>query len=317
MAKNLITGGLGFIGCYLARQLLGRGEEVVLFDVAPGSKLIEDVKDRVKIVRGDLSNWVHVLDAVKNNHIDCIYHCGAILPPFSEESPSAAFMVNVAGTFHVLEAARLMGVESVLFPITIATYGPGVPPEVNEDAPQLPPNMYGTTKVCGERLGEYYHRRFGVNFRAVRFPPIMGPGRKGAAPSAYSCYVIEEPALGRPYTVYVDKEARIPLLYVEDAVHCLIALKNSHENRLKRRIYNIHGFSPTAQELANAVRKHIPEAKIGFDPDPATMAIINNWPRRLDDARAREEWGWSPRYTLDEAVADFVAAVRANPAMYQ
>jgi threonine 3-dehydrogenase len=317
MGKNLITGGFGFIGYHLAKLLLDEGEELVLFDVASGSRLAQGIKDSVTVVRGDLSNWVHVLEAVKDNDISCIYHAGALLPPITEQNPAAAYAVNVTGTFNVLEAARLFGVGSVIYPSTLATFGSDVPRIVPNDAPQRPPNMYGVTKVCSERLGEYYHTRFGVNFRAVRFTPLIGMGRFDRAQSAYNYLAIQESALGRAYTIYVDESTTIALLYVKDAVRGLVDLKRADEAKLTRRIYNLYGFSITARQLVDTVRRQIPEAQIDFKPDESMIRLVRNLPERLDDTLARQDWGWSPRYSLDQAVENFIGEVRANRTIYE
>lgn len=314
---TLITGGLGFVGSNLARKLVEEDEEVVLFDVISGSKIIDDIKDKLKIVSGDLTNWAQVLDAVKKHKIDCIYHAGALLSATAEANPLAAYMVNANGTFHVLEAGRLFGVEKVIFMSTIATYGSGIPERVNDDVVQRPQTIYGVTKVFGERLGEYYHRKFGLNFRGVRFPAIIGPGRGGGGASAYSSPIIQEPAAGRPYQVYVDESARIPLLYIKDAVLSLITLEKADEAKLKRRVYNIEGFSPTALELANTVKSYLPEARITFRPDPDMVRIIRSWPRELDDTYAREDWGWKSQYDLDTAVKDFIQEFQARRYLYE
>jgi len=316
MAK-LITGGLGFIGSHLARKLVQRGEEVVLFDIVSRSMLIDDIKGEVKVVRGDLGNWAEVLDAVRKHRIDCIYHTGALLSASAEENPLTAYMVNANGTFHVLEAARLFDVGKVIFLSTIATYGPGVPERVDDDVVQLPTTMYGVTKVFCERLGEYYHRKFGVNFRGLRFPSVIGPGRGGGGVSAYSSLIVQEPAAGRPYEVFVDEVAKIPLLYIKDAVQSLFALEQAKEESLTRRVYNIEGFSPTALELASTVKKYQPDARIEFHPDPKMVEIAHSWPGELDGSCARKDWGWKTQYTLDEAVRDFIDEFRARRYLYE
>jgi nucleoside-diphosphate-sugar epimerase len=304
LPKKLITGGLGFLGRALAHKLVDMGKEVVVFDVAHMPKWEGPWKEKVTTVRGDIVHLPPILETLKAYEIDTIYHAGALLPPVSEQNLYTAFAVNVQGTVNVLEAARLGRVPKIIFVSTIATYGLGLPPLVDEDMPQLPRNMYGTTKVCCERLGEQYHRHHGVNFRAVRFPPILGAGRRDSAPSAFSYLAIREPALGRSYAINVERKDRIPVLYIRDAVQCLISLHEADESRLKRRVYNIHGFSLSAGELAETVKKHIPGAQIRFQPDPATMDIIRGWPT-LDDTRARQEWGWQPAHLLEESVEDF------------
>jgi len=315
LSRNLITGGLGFLGCYLTRELVEKGEEVVVFDLVTSSKLIANIKDKFRIVRGDLTDWTQVLAAVSDNNIDCIYHLAALTPPVSEQNLSTTFKVNVMGTVNVLEAARLLKVGSLIFISTLATYGLGISPLANEDVPQQPRNMYGITKVCCERLGEQYHLKYGVNFRGVRFPPVLGAGRRDFAQSAFGYLAIRESVLGRPYTIYVEKETRMPSIYVKDAVGSLIALKEAEERRLKRRIYNIHGFSFRAADLAQEVIKHVPKAQLDFRPDLAMLDSINNWPT-LDDTRAREEWDWRPKYDLSDSVEDFIAEVKANPSVY-
>ncbi|MBA7584568.1 putative epimerase/dehydratase [subsurface metagenome] len=314
MAK-LITGGLGFIGSHLARKLVGLGEDVVLFDIATQAKLIDDIKDEVKIVRGDLSNWAHVLHTVKKYDVDCIYHTGALLSTTAEEDPLTAYMVNANGTLYVLEAARLFDVKKVIYLSTAATYGPGLPERISDDEVQRPTTMYGVTKVFCERLGEYYHRKFGLNFRGARFPSIIGSGRTGGGASAYTSLIVQEPAASRRYEVFVDEEARTPILYVKDAVRSLIQLEQAEENSLKRRVYNIEGFTPTprAIELANTVKKYIPNARIEFHPVPEMVDIVHNWAQEIDGRSAREDWGFKAQYTLDEAIADFIDDFRASP----
>jgi len=313
---KLITGGMGFIGTYLARALLEQGEEVVLFDVVRTSPLIKDIKDRVKIVQGDVSSWAEVLEVVKQFKIDGIYHTGALLSASAEEKPITAYHVNAGGTFNVLEAAKLFKVKRVMYLSTIASYGLGIPETVNEDTIQMPISMYGVTKVFCERLGEYYYRKFGVDFRGVRLPAVIGPGRGAGGASAYSTLMISEPALRRPYQVFVEEDVRMPLLYVHDAVDCLIRLYKADNRKLKRRVYCIAGFSPTAREICEAVKKILPKADLKFKPDREMTEIVRSWPRFVDETRAREEWGWKTQYLLNESVKDFIEQLQKHPELY-
>ena len=315
MSRNLITGGLGFLGSNLARQLLKQDQEVLLFDVIPGSKLIEDIKTEVKIVRGDLGNWAEVLDAVRGNHVDCIYHIGAVISEAAEDRPATAYMVNANGTFHVLEAARMFGA-SVVFASSTATFGPGLSHRVNEDTVQRPISMYGVTKAFAEKLGEYYHRRYKVNFRATRFPSVLGPGRRGGF-TAYSSLMIEELAMGRRVIVPVSEATQMACLYYKDAVLSLIRLGEADEMRLKRRVYNVQSFSTTMEELVAAVKRHLPEAQIQFRPPQETARVTGAQLTEVDDTNACQDWGWKPQYGLEEAVKDFVAEVMANRALYE
>ncbi len=314
MAK-LITGGMGFIGVYLAHALIRKGEEVVLFDIVKSSPLIKDIEGKVKIVQGSLASWAEVLEVVKQYKIDGIYHTGALLSASAEEKPITAYEVNAGGTFNVLEAARLFNVKRVVYTSTIASYGLGLN-TVDEDTIQMPISMYGVTKVFAERLGEYYQRKFGVDFRAVRLPSIIGPGRGGGGASAYSTLMISEPALKRPYSVFVEEDVIMPILYIKDCVECLIRLYETDNAKLKRRVYCIAGFSPTAKGIYEEVKRVLPNADIDFKPNREMTEIVRSWPKYLKETKASEDWGWKTKYLLKETVEDMVKEVQAHPEIY-
>jgi threonine 3-dehydrogenase len=312
---KLITGGLGFIGVNLARTLLEKGEEVVLFDIIRTSALIRDIQDKVTIVQGDLASWAEVLEVVKQYKIDGIYHTGALLSASAEEKPITAYNVNAGGTFNILEAARLFNIKRVVYTSTIASYGLGLH-TVDEDTIQMPISMYGVTKVFSERLGEYYHRKFGVDFRAVRLPSIIGPGRGAGGASAYSTLMISEPALKRPYSVFVEEDVIMPILYIKDCIECLIQLYEADNTKLKRRVYCIAGFSPTAKEIYDEVKRILPNADITFKPDKELTEIVRSWPKYLRETKAFEDWGWKTKYLLRETVEDFIREVQSHPEIY-
>jgi len=307
----LITGGTGFIGSQLARFLLEKGDKVTLFDIEPNLSLIGNIKDKANVVRGDLACLSDVLSAIKKHDAELISHTGALLSARSEKYPVAAFRANLVGTFNVLEVARLLEVGTVMFASSIATFGEGVSNPVPNEAPQKPMTMYGVTKVASERLGEYYYRRFGVNFRALRLPSIVGLGRGSGGASAYSTLMIEKPARGESYQVYVSQDSKIPILYIKDALRAFMGLQEANETKLRRRVYNIGGISPTAGEIAESVRIYVKNSGLKFSPDKTMQEIVDGWPEALDETRAREEWGWSLKYNLNEMVEDFIKEVRS------
>ncbi len=317
MSRNLITGGLGYVGSNLAKRLLENGEEVVIFDMLPSSRSIESIKDDVQIIQGQLRNLAEVLNAVQANNIDCIYHLGAMITMPAEANPWAAYSTNANGTYHVLEAARLFNVNSVIFPSGIANYGRGAPEVITDDTFQSNPSqIYAVTKIFGERLGEYYHYRFGVNFRCVRFPAICGPGRREGL-AAYASLMVHETAKGRPCQLPIDEKTQMPFIYIKDVVRCLTSLKNTDEANLRRRVYNIDGFSLPAKEMADTIRKYIPDTEIEFLADENVVRLASDMPKKMDATRAREDWGWKPEYDWDKAVQDFIAEVKANPNLYK
>lgn len=307
---NLITGGTGFLGVNLAKELINRGEKVVLFDVAVNSELIAPIEDKVTVVKGDLACWAEVLDVVKKYQVGTIYHCGALLSHSAEDAPLKAYEVNTLGTWYVLEAARLFEVKRVIFTSTVASFGAYITDHVSNTAPQYPRTLYGVSKVSSERLGEYYKIKYDVDFRGVRFPSVIGPGRGPGGASAYSSLVFEKSVLGEPYEIYVEPHCCIPLLYIKDAVKAMIGLNEADEQNLNYRMYNIEGFSPEAGEIAEEIKKKLPEANIDFAPDPEMVKIVDSWPNRLDDTEAQKDWNWKSDYDLEKTIADFTLELK-------
>lgn len=226
-----------------------------------------------------------------------------------ERDPWSAFEVNVSGTYHVLEAARLAGVGRFILSSSIAVYGEDLPPApINDDSLQRPSSMYGTSKVFGELMGRFYARRFGLDFRGLRIPSVVGPGSKVPHMSIYNCWAIERPLLGEPYDILVEPATRCPTIYYKDAARALMEMAMAPVQRIKTKVYNINGFNPaySADELVEAVRGLVPEARLGFTPDPEITTLIQAiGSRPLDDGHARQEWGWRPGYDLPGMIEDF------------
>lgn len=318
----LITGGTGFIGVGLAHKLVARGEDVVLFDIAPRMERLADIRDGVKVVRGDLTVWPEVLNAVKDNNVTGIFHLGSMLSGPSEDNPWAAFQTNLVGTMHVLEAARLFEVRRFVFPSSIGTYGLNTGETVTDETIQRPITFYGAGKLYIELLGRFYGRKFGLDFRCLRYPIVIGPGIKTRFSLHYSSLMIEYAALGRPYECTLAEDVATPNLYVKDAIRAVETLYYAPREKIKTVCYNVSGISPArpVKEVETAIKKLIPEARITYRPDPADMAYFQEYFQGLrvfDDSRAREEWGWQPHYTdYEKVAADFISEVKTRPEFY-
>lgn len=309
----LITGGSGFIGLGLSRLLLEKGYRVVLFDMVPPD---EDEKrgKGVPFIRGNISDWAEVCNVIKDWKVDHIFHLAAMLSAQCEANPWAAIQVNGLGTYHALEASRLLGVKKVIFTSSMGAYGYTPGGIVNDETIQRPPIMYGVTKVFGELLGLYYHQRFGIDFRGVRFPQLVGPGIKSEGYGQYNPSMIESALRGIPFEVWVTEETAIPIMYIKDAIRCLLELFEAKKSKIKTRLYCVGQItpSPTAGALLKEIKKHIKNVLITFKPDPKVMDIIQTIPQTLDDKNARNEWGWSIHYGLKEMVEDFVKGFNPN-----
>lgn len=305
----LITGGAGFTGSELARAFVTRGEKVVIFDL-PGKETPEKGKEaNIVHLKGDVGNWPEVLNAVKEHDVQAIFHLAALLTVPSEANPWASVKVNALGMFHVLEAARLFGVKKVLFTSSIGSYGVTSDTVVTEETIQRPTNIYGVTKVFGELLGLYYFNKFGIDFRGLRFPQVVGPGVISEGIGQYNPKLIEAAVMGEPFQAWVPEDTVMPMLYIKDAVKSLLMLYDAPVESVQTRIYGVGQIMPpfTAGELADEVKKHYPDAQITFRPEPEAMVILKNIPRQIKGDRAATEWGWAPSYSLQSMVTDFIA----------
>jgi nucleoside-diphosphate-sugar epimerase len=316
--RTMITGGTGFIGAEVARLLIGRGNtDITLFDVSDSRLRLEDIADKVTIVKGDVGNLSHVLGAVRSSRAEIIYHLGAMLSLPSEHDPPAAFHANAMGTFHVFEAARLLDVKKVVFASSTATFGFDLPDApINDVSLQRPQTFYGACKLFGENMGRFYRRKYGIDYRGVRYPSIVGPGVSSPGSVQYTSLVIENAAKGIPFTIWVRPETRVPILYIKDAALAIVTLAGAPPERIKMVNYLLSGPRPTALELANLVKQRLPDAQINFEVDSEIQTRLDNAMRPLDDRFAREEWGWKPAYDVDAMIDDFLAELSQHPERY-
>ncbi len=291
-------------------MLLRQGEQrPVIFHASGNAQRLESAREQVEFIRGDLANFSHVLDAVKKVQPEVIYHLGAMLSTSTDADPAGAMQTNVMGTFHVLEAARLFGVRQVLFSSSISTYALDIPGKVVDDATiQRPLQFYGATKLFGEHMGLFYKRRYGLDFRGIRYPSTVGPGVKTPGAMQYTSWMIEECAQGKPFVAWVRPETRRPVIYFKDVARAMIELGQAPLSAIKSVNYLLAGSSPIASagELAEIIRAKIPGAQIDFQPDLALQAILDRLTVSFDDRRAREEWGWTPHYTQEQIIDDFL-----------
>jgi threonine 3-dehydrogenase len=312
---TLVTGGLGFIGAEVARLLAKRGEKIIVFDIHDRKILLKEMQEKITVVKGDVSNYSHVFNAVKDFNIDVIYHLGSMLSVPSDADPWSSFQVNAQGTFHVLEAARVLGVRKVIFSSTLATYGRDIRESVIDDYTlQRPVLFYGCTKVFSELMGRFYKRKFGLDFRGVRFPAIIGPGVKTPGVAQYNSWAIEEAWKGKPFKIWVTPETRCTAMYYKDAALSMIRCADTPLEKIRMVVYLVGGLFLSAQELVDAIKKFIPEAKLEFTPDMKIVEIMSS--KSIDTRCAREELGWLDQYPLHRAIEDFINELKENLEIY-
>ncbi len=305
----LITGGTGFVGAEIIRMLRDSGHtRLYAFQRSQSLNRLKGSSDGVEILRGDLGDLAHVVEAIKTAQPEVIYHLGAMLSTPSEDDPSGAIRTNVNGTFNMLEAARLFDVPQVLFASSVATYGPELEVEsISDTELQRPKLIYGATKVFGEHMGRYFKRRYGIDFRGLRYPSVVGPNVTTPAAVQFTSWVIEQSARGKAFEMPVSASARVPIMYYKNAARAMIELGSAPRESIKTGVYNIAGISPvpSAEEFATSIKSRVSGARITFLPDPDTTSGLESLPP-MSDANAHAEWGWTPQYDLDGTIDDFL-----------
>ena len=311
---TLITGGSGFIGAEIARLLIESGDTgggpIHVAQRSTELGRLQDLADDIVLHRLDLADGAEIEGVVAAVAPDRVFHFGAMLTGPGEQDPPTLLEVNAVGFIRFIEACRRAGTSQVIFASSIGTYGRDLAPDrpIDDLSRQRPATAYGVTKVLGEHLGTYYRSRYGLDFRSLRYPAIVGPGVTTWSLAQYTSWMIERPARGEPFAVWTGPDQVIALLWYQDAARAAIELAAAPSEGITTVNYLVDGPRPTpsAGELADAVRRHLPDAVITFEPDDAAAALRQI---RLDDRAARQEWGWAHRFEVDDMIEAIVAAV--------
>lgn len=315
MKRVLVTGAGGQIGSELVPALRDRvGSDAVLAtDIRPPDPGLVDAGPFQLLDATDLRA---VGAAAVRFHADTIYHLAAILSAVGERDPRLAYQVNMGGVHAVLEVARDQEL-SVFVPSSIAAFGPSTPPDPTpQDTIQRPTSMYGVTKVSGELLCDYYHHRYGVDTRGVRYPGIIGHGAPpGGGTTDWAVDIFWHAVDEGRYTCFLGPDAQLDMMYMPDAVRAAIEVMDADPDRLEHRnAFNVTAMQLSPSTLAEEIARRLPAFEIEYDIDPVRQAIADSWPRRLDDSAARDEWGWSPRYGVEAMTEDMLENIRRKRA---
>ncbi len=315
--KTLITGGTGVNGAAAARLLVSRGQRPVLLDNRVDLSLIADITDEVDVVAGDILDRAALQEVVAAHGITHIVHMAALMPGPAEAAPGLAIAIGVDGTLNVLEAARACSIRRVVYTSSNAFIGDvrgkhGDPDFVplDESHPPNPADMYGVTKVCSETLGHYYRKRYGVDFVALRYPSIYGPG-KLARHGVLALYgkIIEDAMAGREFSIPRGGDQRNDVVYVGDVANSVaLAL---HAEGLTQGTFNIGtGRGVTLKDFAAVLRRLFPAAKIDIGPGLDFRDGYKQSYCVFDIGKARQQLGYSPQYDLERGIADYIESIR-------
>lgn len=312
MQRILVTGALGQIGSELVPALRARygAEAVVASDIRMMPK--NDLFAAGPFEFVDCTNAKLIQEVVRRHRVDTIYHLAALLSAVAEEKPQVAWDVNMGGLYRILEVARQNRC-AVFTPSSIGAFGPTTPRKrTPQDTIQRPTTMYGVTKVAGELLADYYHKRFGVDTRGVRFPGIVSyKALPGGGTTDYAVEIFYEAVRHGRYTCFLGADTSLDMMYMPDAIKAAIEVMEADPARLEHRnAFNVTAMQFTPEELAAEIRKHVPGFVIDYQVDPVRQDIADSWPDSLDDSAAREEWNWSPSYDLPAMTADMLENLR-------
>jgi nucleoside-diphosphate-sugar epimerase len=307
MAKRiLVTGSYGQIGTELVEELRNRysGENVI----ATGRK-----KPPKILTEGGPYHRLDVLDETQLHtllvdlDIDIVIHNASVLSATGEKNPQLAYRTNIQGSFNVLEATRALDLDQVQIPSSIAVFGPSTPRNnTPNDTIMRPTSMYGVSKVTIELLGEYYTKRFGIDFRSLRYPGIISAETlPGGGTTDYAVEIFYEALKNKEYTCFLRNDTMLPMMYMPDCIKCTIDLMQAQQKNLEHRSFNITAMSFTPEDIANEIKKHIPEFEIEYEPD-YRQDIADSWPKSIDDSVARQEWGWEPDFDLESMTKDML-----------
>ncbi len=305
MTRALVIGANGQIGSELVNalaELYGEDNVIAADLVAPRRPL------PVTFEAVDALNLPELQSVVARHAIDEVYQLAAVLSAKGETAPLATWNLNMNALINVLELARERRIARIFWPSSIAAFGPH---SVASNTPQLtvmdPQTIYGVSKLAGERLCDYYHQRFEVDVRSMRYPGVVSYRTPpGGGTTDYAIAIFQAARRGEAYTCFLAPDTRLPMIYMPDVVRATLELMQADPDVVRvRSSYNVAGMSFTPRELAEAIRHHVPNFRISYQPD-FRQAIAESWPRRIDDSQATRDWGWQSRFDLDALVVDML-----------
>lgn len=302
--KALIIGSLGQVGRELSSNLaLKLGYENVL---STDVKSDPDYEGRFEIL--DCLDEPALRDLVQRESITEVYHLAALLSATAEQNIDFAWKLSVNGLFNVLNLAKDGLIEKIFWPSSIAVFGPNTPRHQTPQNTIIEPNtVYGIGKQAGEQWCNYYHKRFGVDVRSVRYPGLIGwKSLPGGGTTDYAVDIFYSALKGERFTCFLNEDTFLPMMHMEDAIRATIGIMEQDASNIKiRNSYNISAMSFSPKTLSEELRKHFPNFEIEYKPD-FRQEIASSWPASIDDAKARADWGWKEQYGLSELVQNMI-----------
>ncbi len=309
MKNILVIGSTGQIGSELTRELRRiYGGSHVVAGYIKGAEPKGELLDGGPAAIADVTDGAGIADIVKNYHIDTIYNLAALLSVVAESKPRLAWKIGIDGLWNILEVARENGC-AVFTPSSIGSFGESTPHDMTpQDTIQRPRTMYGISKVTTELLSDYYHLKYGVDTRSVRFPGVISyVTPPGGGTTDYAVDIYYSAVRGERFVCPIKEGTLMDMIYMPDALKASIQLMEADPTRLVHHNgFNIASLSFGPETVFEAIRKYKPDFEMVYDIDPLKQGIADSWPNMMDDSCARNEWDWKPAYDLDAMTRDML-----------
>ena len=312
MHKNiLIIGACGQIGTELTYTLRAKfGDEVVIAsDIREGN---ETLMDSGPFELLDATDYNALEEIIAYWEINEVYLMAAMLSATAEKFPMRAWNLNMNSLFNVLNLAKEKKISKIFWPSSIAVFGPNTP---RENTPQNtimePSTVYGISKQSGERWCEYYHNKFDVDVRSIRYPGLISwKTMPGGGTTDYAVEIYHKALSDRAYTCFLKENTSLPMMFMDDAIRATLELMEHDAEAVKvRSAYNLSGMSFTPAEIAESIQNHIPGFKMSYEPD-FRQAIADSWPSSIDDSHAQKDWGWQAEFDLEKTTKEMLTNLK-------
>lgn len=307
MGKTIIIGAGGQIGTELTIALRNQytKDQIIAADIKDNApQLIQDGP----YIQLDILNREMVRKYIIDNHIETVYLLAALLSATAEKNPDFAWKLNMEGLFTILDLAKEGYVKKIFWPSSIAVFGPTTPADNTPQHTVMEPStVYGISKQAGERWCEYYHNKFGVDVRSIRYPGLISyKSPPGGGTTDYAVDIFYQAKATGKFTCFLSKDTALPMMFMDDAIRATIQLMDAPADRLRiRSAYNLGGISFTPEEIASSIKKHLPTFEITYEPD-FRQAIADSWPNSIDDTYAKSDWNWKIGFDLERMTQEML-----------